>query len=193
MPLNTLLSHARSLRIRLMLWNAGAVAVTGLLILLAVRAGVEKRLISDLDEVLGEDLQEIKLHFIDNHAYNWPAITEELDRKAAGHEFHRWFVRFYHKDDQPGWFSQNAPDLPAPTLEQKQRKSFTVEPYRVIYGRLDRPLKEGAYVCVGCSQLYVSRDMQTIDRQVIGAGFIVLLLSPLVGHFLTGRVIRPLA
>jgi signal transduction histidine kinase len=193
MPLNTLRSHARSLRTRLMLWNAGAVAVTGILILLAVRAGVEKRLISDLDDVLGEDLQEIKLHFVGDHAYNWSAITEELDRKAEGHFFHRWFVKFYQEDDQPGWSSQSAPDIPAPSPEQKQRKSFSVDPYRVLYGRLDSPLKEGAYVCVGCSQLYVSRDMQTIDRQVIGAGFIVLLISPLVGHFLTGRVIRPLA
>src|SRR5438105_293142 len=126
MPLSTILSHARSLRTRLMLWNAGAVAVTGLLILLALRAEVRRRLISDLDDVLGEDLLEVKLHFVGNHAYNWSAVTEELDRKAEGHEFHRWFVRFYDAHDEPTWSSMKTPELPAPTLEQKQRKSFTV-------------------------------------------------------------------
>ena len=37
MPLNSIRSHARSLRTRLMLWNAGSVAATGLFILLALR------------------------------------------------------------------------------------------------------------------------------------------------------------
>src|SRR5438445_11228729 len=120
MPLHTLLSHFRSLRARLMLWNAGAVAVTGLLILLAVRAGVRFTLIADLDEVLREDLQEIKLHFKGNQRYNWPAITEELDRKAEGHKFHRWFVQFYDDQDQPTWSSRSAPMLPPPSAEQKQ-------------------------------------------------------------------------
>src|SRR5262249_13023997 len=79
-----------------------------------------------------------------------------------------------------------------PTAEEKQRKSFTVKDYRLSYGALTPPLKEGAYVVVGC-QDYVSRDMATIDRLVFFTGLIVLLISPLVGHLLTGRVIRPLA
>jgi signal transduction histidine kinase len=175
-----------------MLWNAGAVAATGLLVLLAVRTGVQKRLISDMDEVLREDLKEIRLHFEDNQAHNWPTFTEDLDRKAEGHDFHRWFVRFYDQDDRPTWASRKSPKLPPPTSEQKQRETFTIDNYRLCYGRLNPPLTEGDYVCVGC-QDYVARDMETIDRLVIFAGLIVLLISPLVGHFLTGRVIRPLA
>lgn len=192
MPLNTIRSHARSLRTRLMLWNAGAVAATGLLVLLAVRTGVQKRLISEMDEVLREDLKEITLHFEGNQAYNWTTFTEELDRKAEGHELLRWFVQFYDDQDQSGWSSNNTPKLPPPTAEEKQRKSFTVNDYRLSYGALTPPLKEGAYVVVGC-QDYVSRDMATIDRLVFFTGLIVLLISPLVGHLLTGRVIRPLA
>jgi len=192
MPLTTLRAHVRSLRTRLMLWNAGAVAVTGILILLAVREGVEKRLMSEMDEVLREDLKEIDLHFDGNQTYNWKTFTEDLDRKAEGHAFHRWFVQFYDKNDQPTWSSRETPDLTPPTLEQKKRKEYTAGEYRVSYARLTPPIREAAYVCVGCLN-YVARDMQTIDRQVIGAGFIVLLISPLVGHFLTGRVIRPLA
>src|SRR5439155_4609336 len=170
MPLNTLLSHARSLRIRLMLWNAGAVAATGLLVLLAVRTGVQSRLISEMDEVLREDLKEITLHFEDTQAYNWSTLTEDLDRKAEGHDFHRWFVRFYDSNDQPTWSSRSAPKLPPPTTEQKRPESFTINDYRLSYGRLNPPPKEAAYVCVGC-QDYVARDMETIDRLVMVAGF----------------------
>ena len=92
-----------------MLWNAGAVAATGLLVLIVVRTLVQGTLISDLDEVLREDLLEIKLHFANNHAYDWAIVTEELDRKAEGHNFHRWFVQFYDEQGQPTWSSQNAP------------------------------------------------------------------------------------
>jgi len=193
MPLNTILSHARSLRTRLMLWNAGAVATTGLLILLAVRVFVYAMLISDLDEVLAEDLEEIKLHFKNNQAYDWSALTEELDRKAEGHELHHWFVQFYDDQDRPQWSSFKAPQLPPLSSEQKRERKFSVNDNRLSFTRLDRPIKEGSYVCVGCSQSYIARDMATIDKLVVSAGLIVLLISPLVGHLLTSRTIQPLA
>jgi len=179
-----------------MLWNAGAVAVTGLLILLAVRLWVPVTLLDDLDRVLGEDLKEIKLHFQANRSYDWDAITEELDRKAEGHDYHRWFVQFYDDQLVPKWSSTNTPTppLPPPTSEQQQRgKPFSVGDYRLLFSRLDPPLEEGAAVCVGCATLSVSRDMATIDHLVVSAGLIVLLISPIVGNILTGRVIQPLA
>jgi signal transduction histidine kinase len=193
MFLDYFISNIRSLRTRLMLWNAGAVAATGLLILFAVRAGVRYTLIADLDEVLREDLQEIQLHFADDQTYNWAAVTEELDRKAEGHEFHRWFVQFYDDQDQVTWSSRNTPQLSSLTTEEKRQKAFSIYDYRLSYSRLERPLREASSVCVGCSQLYVSRDMATIDRLVFAAGFVVLLLSPVVGHLLTSRTIQPLA
>jgi signal transduction histidine kinase len=192
---DSLFSHARSLRARLMLWNAGAVAATGLLILLAVRLWVPYTLLDDLDHVLTEDLNEIKLHFEGNKSYDWEVITEELERKAEGHDFHHWFVRFYDDKLQLKWStSKNKPDLPPPTPEQQQRgKPYSVGDYRLLFSRLDPPLKEGVAVCVGCSQLSVSRAMATIDRLVVSAGLVVLLISPIVGNILTGRVIQPLA
>jgi two-component system, OmpR family, heavy metal sensor histidine kinase CusS len=193
MYFSSILSHFRSLRARLMLWNAGAVALTGVLILLAVRAGVRYTLIADLDEVLREDIKEIELHFAGGQLYRWSSLTEELDRKAEGHDFHRWFVRFYDAGGQPAWSSRNTPDLPSPTAEQERQRSFTSHDYRLSFTRLDPPLPEASSVCVGCSQRYVARDMATIDRLVLGTGLIVLLASPLVGHLLTSRTIRPLA
>src|SRR4051794_35150227 len=116
-----LLPQLRSLRMRLMLWNAGAVAATGLLILLAVQLFVRSTLISDLDEQLVEDLEEIKLHFKNNQAYDWATVTEELDRKAEGHELHRWFVQFFDDKNQPYWSSRNTPDLPPLSPEQRRQ------------------------------------------------------------------------
>jgi signal transduction histidine kinase len=186
-------ANLRSLRTRLMLWNAGAVAVTGILILLAVRVGVRVTLIDDLDHVLREDLQEIKLSF-DDKDYNWPTIADELNRKAEGHDFHRWFVQFYDAQGQPTWStSANTPQLPPLTPEQKRTRAFSINPYRLYYSPLDPPIPQGAAICIGCSQLYVARDMETINRLILSAGAIVLLLSPIIGNLLTSRVIRPLS
>jgi signal transduction histidine kinase len=176
-----------------MLWNAGAVAATGLLILLAVRVFVQSTLISDLEDVLREDLKEITLQFANNHAYEWSTVTEELDRKAEGHELHHWFVQFYDENNQPTWSSRNTPDLPPLSAVQLGEKAFSVNDYRLSFLRLERPIKEGASILVGCSQKYIARDMESIDRLVAAAGLIVLLISPLVGHLLTSRTIQPLA
>jgi len=46
----------RTLRFRLMLWNALAVVLTGIGILLCVREGVRFTLFRELDQVLKDDL-----------------------------------------------------------------------------------------------------------------------------------------
>jgi hypothetical protein len=149
--LERLSAMARSLRFRLLLWNAGAVIGTGLCILLALREGVRYTLIFDLDQVLREDLREIDLHFSDGQQYDWHALQEEMDRKALGHDFHRWFVQFYDERGQPTWASINTPDLPPLTLEQRSQKSFSVDDFRVSYHTLPRQVEQASAVLVGCS------------------------------------------
>jgi signal transduction histidine kinase len=183
----------RSLRFRLLLWNAGAVLFTGLFILLAVREGVRYTLIFDLDEVLQEDLKEIDLHFTGGEQYDWFALQEELDRKAKGHDFHRWFVQFYDDQGRPTWSSINTPDLPPLTAEQREARSLTLQDYRVAYHLLPQRVEQANAALVGCSQRFIARDLELIDRLVVLVFSVLLLLSPLVGVFLTSRTINPLA
>src|SRR5262245_45357649 len=193
MPLEGFLLPLRSLRARLMLWNAAAVALTGVLSLLAVREGVRYALLHDLDQVLREDLKEIELYFDTDDVDYWLVLTEELDRKAQGHDFHQWFVQFYDKEGRPTWHSQHAPELPALTAEQRRLKTFSVLDMRASYLDLKYPAPEAAAVCVGCSQKFLARDMQSLDRLVMAVGFVVLLISPVACQLLTNRTIKPLA
>src|SRR5262245_53488091 len=94
---------ARTLRFRLMLWNAFAVVLTGLGILISVREGVRVTLVRDLDRILEEDLKEIALGFAEESGLNWELLTDELNRKARGHEFHGWFVQFYDAEGNTLW------------------------------------------------------------------------------------------
>jgi two-component system, OmpR family, heavy metal sensor histidine kinase CusS len=154
---------------------------------------------------------------LQDRRYDWTALTEELNRKAVGHDFHRWFVQFFDRDGQPGWSSLHTPALPAFSANQRSQRAFSVEDrrqavrggrglttpaeeadsggetYRMSYRELPQPVPEATAVCVGCSQRYLVRDMATIDRHVLLVGLAVLTISPLVGHLLTNRTIQPLA
>jgi signal transduction histidine kinase len=160
---------------------------------LAVREGVRYAFEADLDLVLREDVNEIKLYFAPNDAYDERQLREELDRKAQGHELHQWFVQFYDAAGRRTWSSLHTPDLPVITAKQRQLKSFSLGEYRLVVEPLSGQVPSASSVCVGCSQKFITRDMSSIDRLVLGVGVIVLLISPLVGYFLTNRTIQPLA
>src|SRR5262245_49432974 len=98
-------SHARSLRARLMLWNAGAVLLTATAVLIGVREGVHVALLREMDQVLREDLRWIGLSLSDPHFKD-----DDLERKARSHEHHGWFVQFLDGDGRPTWSSANTPD-----------------------------------------------------------------------------------
>lgn len=183
----------RSLRSRMMLWNAAAVALTGVISLLAVREGVRFALLADLDLVLREDVSEIKLYFDPSDPYDELQLQEELDRKAQGHEFHQWFVQFYDKEGRPSWSSIHTPKLPDLSLKDRKEKTFSLNDWRLSYDELPGNIPGAHSACVGCSQKFLVRDMGSIDRLVLGVGVVVLLISPLAGHLLTNRTIQPLA
>jgi signal transduction histidine kinase len=193
MPGRSLSTLFRSLRFRLLLWNAGAVLLTGVFILVAVREGVRYTLLFDLDQVLREDLQEIDLHFRPGQAYDWAALQEELNLKAQGHDYHGWFVQFYDRDGQPVWSSVNTPALPPLSARERERGIFSQGGYRLSYRRLPQGIEQAAAACVGVREAFIARDMARIDNLVLFVFGVLLLASPLAGWFLTSRTIRPLA
>ena len=182
---------ARTLRFRLMLWNAFAVILTGVGILACVREGVRVTLVRDLDRVLEEDVQEIALGFAEEAGVNWDLLTEELDRKARGHEFHGWFVQFYDAAGQAVWSSDNTPKLPG--LTGNAREPRTVAGYRLVVRPLPGADDRAQSVCVGAQQALISRDLARIDRLVLTVFVGVLVAAPLGGYLLAGSATRPLA
>ena len=181
----------RTLRFRLMLWNALAVVLTGLGILLCVREGVRWTLIHDLDQVLKEDLQEISLGFQEESGANWEILHEELDRKARGHQFHGWFVRFYDAAGNPTWSSASTPSIS--DLDSVNDQAASRHGYRVLRKKLPGGDRRANSVAVGSSQEFINRDMTAIDELVVVVFLWVLLAAPLGGYLLAGRATRPLA
>ncbi|MBC7856324.1 MAG: hypothetical protein IAF94_23075, partial [Pirellulaceae bacterium] len=181
----------RTLRFRLMLWNALAVVLTGLGILLCVREGVRWTLLHELDQVLKEDLQEIALGFQEESGVSWDVLREELSRKAVGHQFHGWFVRFYDANGQPTWSSASTPsisDLDSVSGEAASRQGF-----RILRKKLPGGNRLASSVAVGSSQDFINLYMIRIDELVVSVFLGVLVAAPLGGYLLAGRATRPLA
>jgi heavy metal sensor kinase len=184
-------ASARTLRFRLMLWNAFAVIVTGVAILLCVREGVRVTLVRDLDRILEEDLKEITLGFVEETGIDWDLLTDELDRKARGHEFHGWFVQFYDATGKTVWSSANTPRLAG--LGQLESAPRAVGNYRVVTRALPGGDVHARSASVGAQQSLISRDLARIDRLVFTVFCGVLLAAPLGGYLLAGSATRPLA
>ena len=184
----------RTLRFRLMFWNALAVIVTGLAILITVRQGVEYRLLLDLDRVLAEDLEEIALNLREERDIDFEHLHRELDRKARGHAYHQWFVVFLDRGGKPVWSSSGAPPLPRlPAPSSQETRLLTTGDYRLAYQELAGARERAPIVCVGSSILFIRRDMASIDGMVSLVAAVLLIASPLCGYILAGRATRPLA
>lgn len=181
----------RTLRFRLMLWNALAVVLTGIGILLCVREGVRYTLLRELDQVLKEDLQEISLGFQEKSRVNWDVLREELDRKARGHKFHGWFVRFYDDEGQPTWSSASTPSVS--NLDTVGSEGASREGYRILRKTLTDGGELASSVIVGSSQDSINLYMTRIDELVVAVMLGVMLAAPLGGYLLAGRATQPLA
>lgn len=181
----------RSLRFRLLLWNALAVALTGFVVLASVREGMRQTLIMELDSALEQDVGELGLLLRDGSS--WEMIQEELDRKAAGHSLREWFVRFYDAEGKTIWSNSTAPDLPALKNPFPAPRTWTSGEYRMVLRSMPAMQNRASSVVVGSSTAFIAADLSRIDQQVLGVGAAVLVLSPLVGWFLMRRVTKPLA
>ena len=175
-----------------MLWNAGVVIVTALLVLFGLREGVRRALVHELDTILVEDLREVQYALQAAGALDDVQLREEMNRKAAGHRAHSWFVRFLDAEDRPLWSSLNSPE-PAMPASDLHDTPFGSGSYRVVQHRLANPQGAVSTLRVGASTALIDSDVRRLDRVVGMAVGLVLIAAPLCGYWLAGRALRPVA
>lgn len=190
-PLSRLRAGTKTLRFRLMLWNAGVVLVTALLVLFGLREGVRRALIHELDVILREDLDEVQLALSAAPSADDPRLLAELNRKASGHKAHRWYVRFLDGRGNTVWLSRNGPVPMIPADRPYDRQPFGSERYRLIHDRLEQPRGKVVAVRIGASTELIDQDIARLDRPVAIAVAVVLVAAPLCGYWLAGRSLRP--
>jgi heavy metal sensor kinase len=189
-------ASACTLRFRLMLWNGGAVLLMGFVTLAAVRLGVRNTLLDEMDSNLKEDLREVSLAIKE---LKFPAshdLYEDIDRKARGHAAHAWYLRLLDSHGDQIWGSINAPPKPQALGDLADFSPISSHGYRTVQYHDRDPLQPNrpAYtVQVGASLDFVDKDMARLDRWVVMAGALVLIVSPLCGYFLARTATAPIA
>jgi signal transduction histidine kinase len=191
MPFERTEKRTRTLRFRLMMWNAIVVIVTGLVTLIGLREGVRITLLRELDELLLEDLKEIQLSLAEFRSAQSHALREQLDRKSQGHSQHRWFAQLINREGEVLYSSSNAPAAKTLAGLGKDNSATTIQQWRVLTQLSDGPAQ--ILIRVGASLEFIQADVARIDRLVAVAGGVILLLAPACGYWLAGRATRPLA
>lgn len=189
-------ARLRTLRARLMIWDAAAVFLTAVAVLIGVREGVRFALLHEIDEVLLEDIDEINLLLKEPRVDGEVALFADLDRKARGHTHHVWFVMLLDGNGKPAWSSERSPQDPVTMqgiLRVPRDTPVTRHGFRVIFTTLSNPIEGRHGILVGSSLQIATQDLVRIDQLVIVIGLVALILAPLGGFLLANRAIRPIA
>jgi len=180
----------RTLRFRLTLVNAFSVALTSLVMLGIVRQGVEWALYHELDQVLQEDLQEASLAIEQSKSGEFRELQEEFTRKALGHRQHGWFIQLTMQNSQELWSSDSTPpELNSPRLIGNLQP-LTIDRLRVITAELPANRLNIRQIRVGSRLDFLDNDMRRIDRLVLSAAMMLIIVAPLCGYWLAGRAAR---
>ncbi len=181
------LQGIRTLRFRLMIWNATVVIVTAIVTLMGLREAVRFTLIRELDQLLSEDVREIELSLVNFERAESTELQEQLDRKDAGHAQHKWFVQLINiQQERVVYQSQHAPH----ELPLSARAALTPQSY--LQWRFFERNVNNVRIRIGSSLELIRADVGRIDRLVAMTTGIVLLIAPLCGYWLAGRATRPL-
>lgn len=192
MPFAHLKENFRTLRFRLTLWNTTVVLVFVLVTLWGVREGLRLVLWNEADDQLGEDAREIK-QTIEQLYPSLPKIYAELDRKATTHTHRGLHMRIFDEREEVMWTSANAPDVPFPTsLFRYGMTPVTAGYFRLVHIQPDKPGVPKYTIRIGTSFLPLEEDIAQVTWLLIAVGSVTLLVSPLGGYWLAGRVTRPI-
>ncbi len=185
----------KTLRFRLAIWNAGAVALTAAVVIIVVHQATRWELTHSLDELLAEDAEEIRLALVDL-AFDNPELRDELDRKAIGHRRHEWFVQLIDMRQQPLWSSVNAPRISpddGSTLQNPETRGVEAGDggFRVLTKSIENqnPVR---WIRVGASVDLLDQELNRIDRIAFFTWLVSLAIAPIVGWWLAGRALLPL-
>lgn len=184
------LNARKSLRYRLAIWNAGAVALTAALTIVSVHQATRWALFHGFDELLVEDAEEVRLALRDLK-FEEADFRDELNRKAIGHRRHKWFVKLLDAQGTMIWASIDSPQQTVAPSNSLGDQYGVAGSFR----HFTRPVEDDSqirWIRVGASIQPLTLELQRIDRIAFVTWLLSLGIAPLMGWFLSGRALLPL-
>jgi len=178
-----------TLRFRLVVWNVSVVLLIALLILFGYRQSVHLALVAGIDDVLLQDMQEIRLALRDS---TLKEVFESLERKAEAHTLTGWYARVRDKNHRPIFATPGAPSplLQRPIIED-DLPAFLGE-FRIIQHHHMKGTPSEIVVRIGSSLNRMHEDLGRIDQSFYAVFAMMLLAAPAFGYWMADRSIQPL-
>src|SRR5436190_4106525 len=181
----------RTLRFKLLAWNTAVVLLMVLPTLFLVREFFRRTMYQEFDQLLREDVQEVRLT-IDKFYPRLERAYQDLELKARGHVHRKWFVQLFDRQGRHVWASSTSPPLdwtgaadPEPAIREVASVRFLVQTIELAKG-------PPFVVVVGASLENLHEDMELLTHVVFITSALILVLAPLGGAWLSGRATQPL-
>jgi len=175
-----------------MAWNTGVVILSVVATLIALREGMRLTLISEMDQVLSDDADEMLLA-LEAHFPDVRQVYEEMNRKARGHVHSELFVQLLDPQGEVVWSSVNTPPSDQVSFpEQAGNRRFAQGGYRAVQRQTSKTTVPSYTVRVGVSMEHVWADIARLSQMMIAVGLALLVIAPAGGYWLAGRATEPL-
>ena len=184
----------RSIRLQLTLWNTLVVLLAILVALVAVREKLRLSLLEETDIVLHDEVQELVLT-IEREYPDVDQIQRAIEQKAAVHRERGWHIRWLDSDRHTLWVGppENSPESPL-SLEVGRLGEAIIwgsSDYHAVEREVKLPGIPRYFLRVGTKTEFIARDVTKLTQQLMGVGFVLMLLAPLGGFLLADRALAP--
>ncbi len=185
----------RTIRVQLTIWNTLVVLLAVGVALVAVRERLRHSLLEETDRILLGEVEELVLAIEDNYP-DMEEIRHRIEQKAEGHRQRGWHIRWLSPDRRTTlWVGppENSPESPLSedvgTIEDAIIWGSSL--YRAVERKVTLPNIPNYYIRVGTKTEFISHDVSRLTQQLMGVGFVLMLLAPLGGFLLADRAIAP--
>lgn len=183
-------AFTRTLSFRLMAWNAAVVALTAIVTLVGMQVGVRRALVHEIDQFLLDGLNELRqiLELTPADALSAGSLRSE----GLDVHFGQRSATLATETGQVLWSSDNEMLALPYDAQLADALPTNVANFRIVQQHI--PLAGGATLVarVGIPLEVIQADVNRVDRLALTFVAGLLVIAPLVGYWLAGRVLLPL-
>lgn len=182
----------RSLQSRLLVWNTLVILALAVAMLVALRMGLWYTLIREEDQLLREDIAEVRLFLIRSKPIDWVQVQQAINEKATGHAPRNWFCEILKVNGDVVITTDQSPALEWSHFTDDQAAILTIDRFRVCQQPIGIDQIGTVIIRVGATLDDVRDDVARVTQLATIIGLGLLLLAPFGGYLLAKRAILPL-
>lgn len=178
----------QTLRFRLLVWNALVVALTALVTLLGMQLGVRKALLHEIDQFLLDGLKEL-CPLVESTPIEALPAADGPPNSVHLH-FGQRLATVVDRSGKLLW-SSDGKDLSLP-LSNPDDVPTSVDDFRVVQRQVRDADGKLLMAGVAIPLSVIDADIDRVDALAMSFAAALLVVAPLVGYWLAGRVVSPL-